>query len=385
MDQSNEFSFENNANSSGCSDFYNDNKLNSFEREKNKPPKTEINNKELDDFIENFVNFFEYYYRRVVYIIQNKIIKKYPKLNLEGGIESHKKFLEEINAISSNVGQEEIIIEALVSKIYKVLLFGKLSVSAFDFLDDSCFDSEAHYGNKKEEKNRHNYKKNYFFSSGILKLGDEINALKDNYLEVLNSLKNDFNFQINDFDSRGDFLIPNTNNITKRGKEDYYPAYGWIGIGLNVSCKYEEDGYWIHKIINSKWANAYLGFRKNPNNRNIVNIKDYLYDLISNNDKIEIFERKVDFKDDTRHLKKKYEKGIFLHSKIENAEKDAGLINIKNENNENKTYKVLLMARVKIDEISQPKNEDFWVLGKQFIRIYRILFKEIRKCSNEEI
>ena len=368
MEQSNKFSFENNANSSGCSDFYNDNKLNSFEREKNKPPKTEINNKELDDFIENFVNFFEYYYRRVVYIIQNKIIKKYPKLNLEGGIESHKKFLEEINAISSNVGQEEIIIEALVSKIYKVLLFGKLSD-----------------GNKKEEKNRHNYKKNYFFSSGILKLGDEINALKDNYLEVLNSLKNDFNFQINDFDSRGDFLIPNTNNITKRGKEDYYPAYGWIGIGLNVSCKYEEDGYWLRKTINSKWANAYLGFRKNPNNRNIVNIKDYLYDLISNNDKIEIFERKVDFKDDTRHLKKKYEKGIFLHSKIENAEKDAGLINIKNENNENKTYKVLLMARVKIDEISQPKNEDFWVLGKQFIRIYRILFKEIRKCSNEEI
>ena len=329
MEQSNEFSFENNANNSGCSDFYNDNKLNSFEREKNKPPKTEINNKELDDFIENFVNFFEYYYRRVVYIIQNKIIKKYPKLNLEGGIESHKKFLEEINAISSNVGQEEIIIEALVSKIYKVLLFGKLSASAFDFLDDSYFNSEAHDGNKKEEKNRHNYKKNYFFSSGILKLGDEINALKDNYLEVLNSLKNDFNFQINDFDSRGDFLIPNTNNITKRGKEDYYPAYGWIGIGLNVSCKYEEDGYWIHKIINSKWANAYLGFRKNPNNRNIVNIKDYLYDLISNNDKIEIFERKVDFKDDTRHWKKKYEKGIFLHSKIENAEKDAGLINIK--------------------------------------------------------
>ena len=385
MEQSNEFSFENKANSSGCSDFYNDNKLNSFEREKNKPPKTEINNKELDDFIENFVNFFEYYYRRVVYIIQNIIIKKYPKLNLEGGIESHKKFLEEINAISSNVGQEEIIIEALVSKIYKVLLFGKLSASAFDFLDDSYFNSEAHDGNKKEEKNRHNYKKNYFFSSGILKLGEEINALKDNYLEVLNSLKNDFNFQINDFDSRGDFLIPNTNNITKRGKEDYYPAYGWIGIGLNVSCKYEEDGYWLRKTINSKWANAYLGLRKNPNDRNIVNIKDYLYDLISNNDKIEIFERKVDFKDDTRHLKKKFEKGIFLHSKIENAEKDAGLINIKNENNENKTYKVLLMARVKIDEISQPKNEDFWVLGKQFIRIYRILFKEIRKCSNEEI
>ena len=34
------------------------------------------------------------------------------------------------------------------------------------------------------------------------------------------------------------------------------------------------------------------------------------------------------------------------------------------------------MARVKIDEISQPKNEDYWVLDKKFIRPYRILFKE---------
>ena len=35
------------------------------------------------------------------------------------------------------------------------------------------------------------------------------------------------------------------------------------------------------------------------------------------------------------------------------------------------------MVRVKIDEISQPKYEDYWVSDKQYIRIYRILFKEI--------
>ena len=35
------------------------------------------------------------------------------------------------------------------------------------------------------------------------------------------------------------------------------------------------------------------------------------------------------------------------------------------------------MVRVKISEICQPENEDVWALDKKYIRIYRILFKEI--------
>ena len=71
---------------------------------------------------------------------------------------------------------------------------------------------------------------------------------------------------INDLDSRGDFILPNTRNILKRGNEDYNPPYGWIGIGLNVSNNYkgnEEDSYakWLKESINSKWAIAYLGFK----------------------------------------------------------------------------------------------------------------------------
>ena len=86
---------------------------------------------------------------------------------------------------------------------------------------------------------------------------------------------------------------------------------------------------------------------------------------------LEIFERKIDF-DDIRHKSKKYEKGIYLNSKIENVENDSGLVTIGD-----KIYKLLLMVRVKIDEISQPKNKDVWVLDKKFIRVYRILLKEI--------
>ena len=65
-------------------------------------------------------------------------------------------------------------------------------------------------------------------------------------------------------------------------------------------------------------------------------------------------------------------KDIYLNYKIENAEKEAALIEVNG-----KKYKILLMARVKIDEISKPKDKDVWVLDKEFIRIYRILFKKI--------
>ena len=42
-----------------------------------------------------------------------------------------------------------------------------------------------------------------------------------------------------------------------------------------------------------------------------------------------------------------------------------------------KKYKVLLMAKVKISEIHQQKGSSFWLLSDEYIRIYRVLFKKI--------
>ena len=58
---------------------------------------------------------------------------------------------------------------------------------------------------------------------------------------------------------------------------------------------------------------------------------------------------------------------------IKVAEKNTQVISFKD-----KQYKVLLMAKVKISEIMEPKGSKFWVLNNNDIRIYRILFKEIR-------
>ena len=38
---------------------------------------------------------------------------------------------------------------------------------------------------------------------------------------------------------------------------------------------------------------------------------------------------------------------------------------------------VLLMAKVKIGQIVEPEGSDFWILNNDYIRIYRVLFKEI--------
>ena len=200
-----------------------------------------------------------------------------------------------------------------------------------------------------------------------MKMFTKLNQFFENFKRTKNYLIKHCKFITDNFDSRGDFLIPNLNNNIIRGSEIYYPPYMWIGIGLNVCGKYEENGDWLmtHNK-DSIWANAYLGF-----DQDISDIKANLHDLAFNNEKLEKYEKNIDFKD-KRHLIKRIDKGIYLYNKIENAENYAGILDI-----DDKKYKILFMVRVKIDEICQPKNEDIWALDKKYIRIYRILFKEI--------
>ena len=52
---------------------------------------------------------------------------------------------------------------------------------------------------------------------------------------------NQCNFSKDDFDSKGNFIIPNKTNNNFGGKEKYFAPYGFFGIGLNVSGKHEEN------------------------------------------------------------------------------------------------------------------------------------------------
>ena len=347
--------------------------------------KTELNNKEEKNFVENFKKIIDYYYSRATILLNLKKDIKYPNLNL-GDFNSHVNFLKEINRIfseytNSNIASDYYLNNELKNKILEVVFNNKKeNINEFEFLKiiDRLFHPEKFSLNSKDKSNIINFSREILdFQNILLKLENQFNKLV--------SIKNYFikycKFK-NLFDSRGDLLIPNTTNILKRGSEDYNPPYGWLGIGLNISGKYnenkeDEDGKWLFEKKDSKWANAYLGFNQEKNSKNKIilktfTIKDYLYDLVTKNEMLEIFERKIDF-DDIRHKSKKYEKGIYLNSKIENVENDSGLVTI-----DDKIYKFLLMVRVKIDEISQPKNKDVWVLDKKFIRVYRILLKETK-------
>ena len=59
----------------------------------------------------------------------------------------------------------------------------------------------------------------------------------ENFKRTKNYLIGHCKFITDNFNSRGDFLIPNLNNNIIRGSEIYYPPYMWIGIGLNVCGK----------------------------------------------------------------------------------------------------------------------------------------------------
>ena len=192
----------------------------------------------------------------------------------------------------------------------------------------------------------------------------EIKLLKNNLL--IEKYKIDQKY----FDNRGNFLVPNSRNNIFRGKELYDPPYGWIGIGLKVLGKYKDGNNWLEDISNnSEWAIAYKGIGYNKDNKSgkIFNFLKYFI-LKDFNIVINSFQSKLN---DIRHGGE-VKDGIYLTPYINIAEKYTDCISFNNQK-----YKVLLMAKVKIDKIRAPEGSNFWVLNNEDIRIYRVLLKKI--------
>ena len=188
----------------------------------------------------------------------------------------------------------------------------------------------------------------------------------------LKSLKNEllikeYHFKKNLFDNSGNFLSPNSRQNIFRGKERYDPPYNWIGIGLNVIGKYEDDK-WLNDISDkSEWAIAYRGIGTNISSNDV---KIYLRYFIEKG--LNIAKSSSKSKSNDKRRWKKVGEGIYMTPYIKIAEKYTQNITFNN-----KKYKGLLMAKVKIDMIREPKGTNFWVLNNEDIRIYRILFKSI--------
>lgn len=326
--------------------------------------------KMVDKFIDDLSFFFKFFFEKSCYLINCKDNSKFPTLNENDNIISLKTFLQNINDMYNTKKEKEDnngdifkdlnINETLKNRILDILEIDDLCLDGYSIL----FQLEKYEKNKDEKKNELNKIKNW--------KTNPLNPIFNRLIEFYTILKKECNFTRTEFDSRGHLIIPNKNNILKRGKENYYPPYGYLGLGLNVSQKYEKDGDWLLKK-DSNWAIAYFGIHSNDNKN--LDIKKTLHDICFKEENLKIYEKENDFEYNHK-WKKKCEKGMCLSDKIENVEKDAGIIK-----NGNIYYKVLFMAKVKIDEISQPKKQDIWVSDKKFVRIYRILFKEVKEIN----
>ena len=159
-----------------------------------------------------------------------------------------------------------------------------------------------------------------------------------------------------------------------RGNKPYYPPLGWIGIGLNVMDKYENN-IWIG-MSNSpgEWCVAYHGV---GNNAASDKVKESTGCII-----------KGSFRPGRRQAHKncqdKYHngtvgEGVYCTPFPATAEGYAGISEING-----KKYKTILMVRVKPEAIrncyicSDSKNDNYWVVNgtTDEIRAYRILYKE---------
>ena len=176
------------------------------------------------------------------------------------------------------------------------------------------------------------------------------------------------------FDFKYNFITPNLSLNRKRGTEIYNPPYGWFGIGLNVTKKYENED-WINNVdVSSKWAIGYYFFEKNLKNEEMI----YKLNNIITKNEININEKyQIKMTSFNKRLNgKKIQrigKGFYLSPDINLAEKNTGYISFNK-----KKYKIVLMVKVLIESIKEPDDESFWIISKkENIRIYRILIKEI--------
>ena len=142
-----------------------------------------------------------------------------------------------------------------------------------------------------------------------------------------------------------------------RGNKPYYPPKGWIGIGLKVIDKYE-DNIWIGMDnIEGEWCVAYHGVGRFKKSEEVKKITGSIYKSKFRPGSGQAHQNE----DDIFHPGKKVGKGVYCSPKIETAEEYSGISEINGIK-----YKTVLMTRVKPDAIRQCEctrgNSEYWVV-----------------------
>lgn len=246
-----------------------------------------------------------------------------------------------------------------LSENIKIKLLNKLNINPHNFIASN---------------NNKYFIDNFVRTNNFLNLSlEEIKNLYPN-LEELYEYKNIVDYLIKEcsikdyVDCKGNFIIK-INNKDKT-KEKYYPPYEWIGIGVKVLGKYENDEWILDDSKDSKWAIAYHGV---GGGLPIRQVKDKLEKKIKEGLKQGNSQTKC-HSEDIRHPEKKIGTGVYLTPNINIVENYSGIISINKER-----YKVALMVKARIDKIRESKDVNFWILNSKYIRVYRILLKKLNK------
>ena len=308
----------------------------------------------------NFVNNIDYYNS---YDFNPKDLKNehYVKDNKDKDIKMNNKTLEDyyllINLISNkkesfkrNINCENEIIKSLNDIPNKdSILF---SYNRTYFLDEIIRNEKFNDLSFKEVKNKYQNL-------------DELCEFK-NIIEELLIRQCQIDKKLIDY--KGHFIIPNKSNNFIRGKEKYYPPYNWIGIGLKVLGKYDDDDWIIDSSKESKWSIAYHGVGGNlPSSEVIKKLTKKIINGLKDGES----QYKCSYSD-IRHKNKRIGTGVYLTPNINICENYAGQIFF----NKSK-YKIALMVKVLNDKIREPEDINFWIVNKKYIRTYRILFKKV--------
>ena len=155
-----------------------------------------------------------------------------------------------------------------------------------------------------------------------------------------------------------------------RGNLPYDPPLGWIGIGLKVLDKYENNIWIGMENQEGEWCVAYHGVGRFQDSENVKIITGKIYKGGFKEGENQAYE----FEDDENHPGKKVGKGVYCTPKISIAEEYSGISIINNI-----SYKTVLMVRVNPKKRRYSKDmEDYWVVDgtTDEIRPYRILYKK---------
>ena len=161
-----------------------------------------------------------------------------------------------------------------------------------------------------------------------------------------------------------------------RGNKPYNPPLGWIGIGLKVLDKYENNIWIGMENVEGEWCVAYHGVGVGQNSDNV---KSITRKIVKDTFKKGWRQAHCDC-DDIFHEGKTVGEGVYCTPTIETAEGYAGISKIEPNGD---SYKTVLMVRVKPSALRHCECEDakdYWVVNwtTDEIRPYRILYK---KCN----